>query len=142
MALLTTRAARRYALGALPLTAALVLAGCSSDGEGDSATGETVTIGVEAEYPPGEYLDTDGETVLGFNVELVEAALAEIGMEAEWEPANFDAIIIGVNSGTYDMGASSLTVTEQDRKSTRLNSSHVANSYAVFCVEIKNTEYK
>ena len=113
MALLTTRAARRYALGALPLTAALVLAGCSSDGEGDSATGETVTIGVEAEYPPGEYLDTDGETVLGFNVELVEAALAEIGMEAEWEPANFDAIIIGVNSGTYDMGASSFTVTEQ-----------------------------
>lgn len=113
MALRTTRATRRYALGALPLTTALVLAGCSSDGESDSAAGETVTIGVEAEYPPGEYLDTDGETVLGFNVELVEAALAEMGMEAEWEPANFDAIIIGVNSGTYDMGSSSFTVTEQ-----------------------------
>src|SRR5699024_12359949 len=72
MALRTTRATRRYALGALPLTTALVLAGCSSDGESDSAAGETVTIGVEAEYPPGEYLDTDGETVLGFNGELVE----------------------------------------------------------------------
>src|SRR5690625_5839661 len=29
-----------------------------------------------------------------------------------------------------------------DRKSTRLNSSHVAISYAVFCLNIKNQEYK
>src|SRR5690554_7677807 len=28
---------------------------------------------------------------------------------------------------------------EQDRKSTRLNSSHVRNSYAVFCLKKKNT---
>src|SRR5690625_3903763 len=28
--------------------------------------------------------------------------------------------------------------TERDRKSTRLNSSHVAISYAVFCLKIKN----
>src|SRR5690625_6832267 len=27
----------------------------------------------------------------------------------------------------------------EDRKSTRLNSSHVANSYAVFCLKIKRT---
>src|SRR5690625_5363367 len=29
-------------------------------------------------------------------------------------------------------------ITELDRKSTRLNSSHVANSYAVFCLKKKN----
>src|SRR5690625_6060493 len=29
---------------------------------------------------------------------------------------------------------------EQDRKSTRLNSSHVAISYAVFCLKKKNTK--
>lgn len=110
---LRTRSSRRYALGALPLTAALVLAGCGSEGEADEAAGETVTIGVEAEYPPGEYLDTDGETVLGFNVELVEAALAEMDMQADWEPANFDRIIMGVDSGNYDMGSSSFTVTEE-----------------------------
>src|SRR5437660_8787699 len=31
---------------------------------------------------------------------------------------------------------------EQDRKSTRLNSSHVAISYAVFCLKKKKTERK
>src|SRR5690625_5624031 len=35
--------------------------------------------------------------------------------------------------------ASSLDDRVQDRKSTRLNSSHVATSYAVFCLKKKNT---
>src|SRR5690625_6419109 len=30
-------------------------------------------------------------------------------------------------------------ISDQDRKSTRLNSSHVAISYAVFCLKKKNT---
>src|SRR5690625_7086824 len=33
-----------------------------------------------------------------------------------------------------------ITDSDQDRKSTRLNSSHVAISYAVFCVKEKRTE--
>src|SRR2546426_4162001 len=32
-----------------------------------------------------------------------------------------------------------LVVTDQDRKSTRLNSSHLVISYAVFCLKKKNT---
>src|SRR5690625_5403741 len=35
--------------------------------------------------------------------------------------------------------ASITTSNEEDRKSTRLNSSHVAISYAVFCLKKKNT---
>src|SRR5439155_5555451 len=34
------------------------------------------------------------------------------------------------------------TTAPLDRKSTRLNSSHVAISYAVFCLKKKNTQYK
>src|SRR5690625_5893348 len=33
-------------------------------------------------------------------------------------------------------------IPEEDRKSTRLNSSHVANSYAVFCLKKKKISYK
>lgn len=72
-----------------------------------------VSIGVEAEYPPGEYLDEDGETVLGFNVDLVTAALNKLDLDVEWVPANFDSIIIGVDTGTYTLGASSFTITEE-----------------------------
>src|SRR5205814_8594802 len=34
------------------------------------------------------------------------------------------------------------TATDGDRKSTRLNSSHLGISYAVFCLKKKNTIYK
>src|SRR5699024_11670022 len=34
------------------------------------------------------------------------------------------------------------SLTEQDRKSTRLNSSHVSISYAVFCLKKKTTTHK
>lgn len=72
-----------------------------------------VSIGVEAEYPPGEYLDDDGETVLGFNVDLVTAALNKLDLETEWVPANFDSIIIGVDTGSHTLGASSFSITQE-----------------------------
>src|SRR5439155_2536025 len=37
-----------------------------------------------------------------------------------------------------ELAAFCMTGKEQDRKSTRLNSSHVAISYAVFCLKKKN----
>ncbi|MFD6950780.1 ABC transporter substrate-binding protein [Nocardiopsis sp. TSRI0078] len=79
----------------------------------DIAEAGTVTIGVEASYPPGEFLEEDGETVQGFNVDLLNAALGKLGLEGEWEPTAFDSIIIGVDTGTYDLGSSSFTVTEE-----------------------------
>src|SRR5256885_11089523 len=35
-----------------------------------------------------------------------------------------------------------LPTTSEDRKSTRLNSSHLVISYAVFCLKKKNDEYR
>src|SRR5256885_8932995 len=37
--------------------------------------------------------------------------------------------------------AAILAAAEKDRKSTRLNSSHLVISYAVFCLKKKNTRY-
>src|SRR5256885_3245245 len=37
----------------------------------------------------------------------------------------------------HDHGVAALPVPRQDRKSTRLNSSHLVNSYAVFCLKKK-----
>src|SRR5207253_10425051 len=48
----------------------------------------------------------------------------------------------GVNAFNYVYGAENRIITAgsvRDRKSTRLNSSHVAISYAVFCLKKKNT---
>src|SRR5690625_6630740 len=53
------------------------------------------------------------------------------------DPATIDGLII---TGSHSMVSEREPWSEalQDRKSTRLNSSHVAISYAVFCLKKKN----
>src|SRR3989442_5393176 len=56
-------------------------------------------------------------------------------------PAGQGQVVINqqTRSGPGDITVNALHVT--DRKSTRLNSSHVRISYAVFCLKKKNTTY-
>src|SRR5690606_39917415 len=54
---------------------------------------------------------------------------------------SFNATIVG-NPNTEDgVEGSALFFNEEDRKSTRLNSSHVKISYAVFCLKKKRIGY-
>jgi polar amino acid transport system substrate-binding protein len=75
----------------------------------------TITVGTDASYAPSEFLDTDGKTVIGMDVDLFNAVAQQLGLKTEWVPANFDAIITGVQSGKYDIGVSSFTIND-DRK--------------------------
>ena len=70
----------------------------------------TIVIGTDATYQPNEYLDADGKTVIGMDVELFDAVMAKFGVKTQWVPSAFDAIILGVQSGKYDVGVSSFTV--------------------------------
>ena len=70
----------------------------------------TIVIGTDATYQPNEFLDADGKTVIGMDVELFDAVMAKFGVKTQWVPSAFDAIILGVQSGKYDVGVSSFTV--------------------------------
>ena len=69
-----------------------------------------IKIGTDATYQPNEYLDADGKTVIGMDVDLFDAVAAKFGVKTEWVPSAFDSIILGVSSGKYDVGVSSFTV--------------------------------
>ena len=75
-----------------------------------------VVIGTDATYQPNEYLDTDGKTVIGMDVELFDAVMAKFGVKTEWVPSAFDSIILGVQSGKYDIGVSSFTINTERLK--------------------------
>jgi polar amino acid transport system substrate-binding protein len=70
----------------------------------------TLTIGTDSTYPPNEYLDADGKTVIGFDVDLFNAVAKKLGLRTSWQSASFDNIIPGVTSGKYDIGVSSFTI--------------------------------
>ena len=75
-----------------------------------------LTIGTDSTYAPNEYLDADGKTIIGFDVDLFNAVAQKLGLTAEWESAKFDAIIPGVTSGKYNVGVSSFTVNADREK--------------------------
>ncbi|CAM4047693.1 ABC transporter substrate-binding protein [Nocardiopsis rhodophaea] len=132
------RRGRIYRMGALAAGLALFATACGGGG-GDGDAGQETTpkveveadaelaamvpqeyrdagklvIGVNAEYPPGEFMKADGKTVTGFNVDLLDAAAGKLDLETEWKPSPFDAIITGVQAGKFDVGMSSVTINEE-----------------------------
>jgi polar amino acid transport system substrate-binding protein len=130
----------RAAVAAVAVTsAALALTGCgggSSDSGSGSAGGSTstplpsvsadqaladrvpdsiasdgvITVGSDTTYAPSEFLAEDGETIVGFDVDLFTLVAQKLGLEAEFKTADFGSIIAGVGSGRYEIGVSSFTV--------------------------------
>src|SRR5690625_6713185 len=69
---------------------------------------------------------------------------AEEGPGGRLDAADWSRPVVGVLGGLGPAATSAfldvlIRATVADRKSTRLNSSHVAISYAVFCLKKKNT---
>jgi len=118
-------------------SAALILSGCGDDpdnsnGSGDAADdsrpavevddelaarvpdeiGEDgkITVGTDTSYAPSEFIAEDGETIVGFDIDLFTAVAEKIGFDAEFESASFDSIIAGVSSNRYEVGVSSFTI--------------------------------
>jgi len=135
---------RSGALLGLVLAVALVAAGCGEkSGSSGGSTGTTtaapavdealaakvpaeiksdgkIVIGTDPTYAPNEFLETDGKTVTGFDVELFNAVAAKLGLKTEWQPAKFDAIIPGVQSGKYEGGVSSFTINDERKQQVNM----------------------
>lgn len=84
---------------------ALVPADIAADGK--------LTFGTDGTYPPNEYVGDDGKTMQGMDIELGDAIAAKLGLTAEFVNSPFDAIIPAVQSGKYEAGLSSFTITAE-----------------------------
>ena len=71
----------------------------------------TVTVAMDATYPPNEFIAPDGTTIVGMDADLSNAIMQTLGLKAKLVNATFDTIIPGIVSGKYGMGASSFTDT-------------------------------
>jgi polar amino acid transport system substrate-binding protein len=75
----------------------------------------TITVGTDSTYAPNEFLDTDGKTVIGMDVDLFNAVAAKLGLKTKWVSGDFGSLITGVQSGKYDAAVSSFTI-NKDRE--------------------------
>ncbi|WP_301486478.1 ABC transporter substrate-binding protein [Intrasporangium sp.] len=75
-----------------------------------------LAIGMEAQYPPFEFYDTDNKTVIGFDADVASSLAKLMGLKLEIHDAAFDSIIPSLASGRYDLGISGFTVTAERAK--------------------------
>src|SRR5690625_7105152 len=77
-----------------------------------------------------EYMSEEAIADIMINTELLNPGANLLMHDREWTKDALADIVQGLRDKGYDL----------DRKSTRLNSSHVAISYAVFCLKKKNND--
>ena len=94
--------------GSVPAIAATVPADIRDTGK--------LVIGVNVPYAPNEFKNSAGE-IVGFDVDLMNAVARTLGLTPEYRETEFDQIIPSVQSGTYDVGMSSVTDTVERQKS-------------------------
>jgi polar amino acid transport system substrate-binding protein len=76
----------------------------------------TLNVGTEAQYAPNEFVAPDGHTIIGMDPDLVKALAGVMGLKVNVINSTFEAIIPGLASGRYDVGASSFTDTKEREK--------------------------
>ncbi|HUY66617.1 MAG TPA: ABC transporter substrate-binding protein [Acidimicrobiales bacterium] len=70
-----------------------------------------LTVALDATYAPDEFIAPNGSSIIGMDADLATAITQVLGLHVKLVNATFDTIIPGIQSGKYDMGASSFTDT-------------------------------
>lgn len=117
-------------LAAVAVAAAALVTACGSSGGGSSTVtpapsqsvntslssglpakvkANGITVATDPTYAPNEFIDSDGKTIVGMDVDLANAIGQVLGIKVKVTKATFAAIIPGLASGKYDVGLSSFT---------------------------------
>jgi len=138
------RKTRSGALLGLALAMALIAAGCGDKADtGGGSTGTTaaapavdealaakvpdavksdgkLVVGTDTTYSPNEFLDTDGKTPVGWDIDLFAAVAAKLGLKAEFRSAKFPELIPAIQSGKYEIGVSSFTINDERKQQVNM----------------------
>ena len=99
-----------------------------------------LTIGTNPSYAPAEFLDADGKTQIGYDMDLARAMGNLFGLETEIVSSNFDTIIPAIGS-KYDLGIAAFTITKERMESVDFVSYFTAGmGYAVAAGNPKNVD--
>jgi polar amino acid transport system substrate-binding protein len=72
----------------------------------------TLTVGSDTSYAPAEFLGNDGQTPVGYDVDLAKAIGATLGLKVQVQTAEFTGILPALGP-KYDIGMSSFTINSE-----------------------------
>ena len=98
---------------------------------------DAFTVATDATWPPMEYVN-EQKQIVGFDIDLLTAAAEAGGFTVEFQNTAWDGIFAGLGNGEYDAVMSSVTITE-DRKKTMDFSIPYINAGQVLIVQEDTT---
>ena len=109
------------------LVLAFSLAACGGDDkEGKLASIDKagkIVIYTDPNFPPFEYMGADG--IEGVDIEIGKAIAEELGVEVEFQDANFDSIVMAIKGGKGDIAVSGMTITDDRKKSVDFSDPYI-----------------
>lgn len=94
-------------------------------------TGGTLKVGCEVGYPPMEYVDNDGVTYVGFDIDLAKAIAELLEIEVEFTNTAWDGIFAALEKGEYDCIMSAVSITPERQAKYILTEPYVANKQQI-----------
>lgn len=105
---------------------AVTLAACGSGEKDESDLGllenGVLRIGTLTDAPPNVYVENGRFT--GFDNDLITAVAAKLGLRPEFVGTDFSALLSQVNGGQFDLGSSSITITEERKKTVAFSNGY------------------
>jgi polar amino acid transport system substrate-binding protein len=75
-----------------------------------------LTVGSDTTYPPQEYIDTATNQAAGFDIDLIKAVAARMGLQTQVVTTSFDTIIDSLVAKRFDIVMSAVSVTPERQK--------------------------
>ncbi|RST70817.1 basic amino acid ABC transporter substrate-binding protein [Siminovitchia acidinfaciens] len=120
------KVSRLWSLSFLLLSLTVLLFGCGGGSKGSEspAGGESsdgdgkkkLIVGTDATWAPMEYMDSNGN-IVGIDIDIVEAIADEAGFDVEFKNIGWEPLFPAVENGEVDFAVSSITITEERKKS-------------------------
>lgn len=72
-----------------------------------------LVVGMEGDWAPWSYHDTDSNEVIGFDADTARAIGEKLGVEVEIVEAPWESLFAGLDDGRYDMVVNGVEITEE-----------------------------
>ena len=98
-----------------------------------------VTVATEGVWAPFTYHDETTDELVGFDVEVAKAIAEKLGVEADFQEVAFDGGLTGVATGTFDMMANGVGVTEERKETYDFTDPYVYDHAVVITLASNDT---
>jgi len=87
----------------------------ATQGQGQTS-GKKLVVGTDTSFVPFEFLNTDTGAYEGFDIDLWAAIAAELGLDYELKPMDFNGLIPALQSGSLDAALAGMTIKDERKE--------------------------